>query len=150
MLFKGKAKFWAHIQACEVVVTDADVVCVFKLQLVFSFRFQADHKHIDAILNPAGVLGKIVNEITFAQVVQPNKLGLTRYEVFYGEIVDWKKSASTCFLLDFALSHKLGEQTRETFESARKSNVWVYFDGVAFLSSKEYLQLALLVEGGVQ
>ena len=150
MLFKSKAKFWAHVQACEVVVADANVVCVLKLQLVFSFRLQTNHKNIDVLLNAAGVLGEVVNEIALAQVVQPYKLGFARYKVFYGEIVYWKECATTCFLLDLALCHKLSKQTREAFECARKSNVWIYFNSVAFLGSKEYLQLAILVEWGVQ
>lgn len=69
MLFKGKANFWAHVQACEVVVADADVVCVLELQLLFSFRLQTDHKHIDVFFNAAGVLGEVINEIAFVQVV---------------------------------------------------------------------------------
>lgn len=135
MLFKGEAKFWAHIETREVVVADADVICILNLQLVFSFRLKTNHKHIHVFTDTARVLAEAFNEISFAQVVQPYKLGLVWNQIFYGKIVDWKKRASTCFLLDLSLRHKLRKKTREAFECSGQSNVWIYFNRVALLRS---------------
>jgi len=135
MLFKGEAKFWAHIETSEVVVADADVICILHLQLVFSFRLKTNHKHINVFTDTAGVLAEAFNKISFAQVVQPYKLGLVWNQIFYGEIVDWKKCASTCFLLYLSLRHKLRKKTGEAFECSGQSNVWIYFNRVALLRS---------------